>query len=181
MTDPAAYIDALIEREGDYVADPADAGGATRWGITETVARAYGYIGDMRGLPKVTAEAIYLDRYWLGPKFDAVGAIDAPIAEKLLDAGVNLGPGTATRWLQRALNVLNDGAARFPDIAVDGAVGPMTLQALRSFVAARGSVGREVLLNMIRAQQSVAYIELAERRPANERFEYGWQRARASL
>ncbi|RKT99489.1 hypothetical protein C7H84_31230 [Burkholderia sp. Nafp2/4-1b] len=36
-----------------------------------------------------------------------------------------------------------------------------------------------VLLGMIAAQQSVYYLELAERRPANETFEYGWQLNRA--
>ena len=41
----AATIDALIEREGAYSDHPADRGGPTRWGITEQVARAYGYYG----------------------------------------------------------------------------------------------------------------------------------------
>jgi lysozyme family protein len=43
------HIDQLIEevigREGGYSNHPADRGGATRWGITEAVARAHGYRG----------------------------------------------------------------------------------------------------------------------------------------
>ena len=35
-------IDALIEREGGYVNHPSDRGGATKYGITEAVARAPG-------------------------------------------------------------------------------------------------------------------------------------------
>ena len=47
-----ALIDALIEREGGYVHHPADKGGATCFGVTEAVARANGYVGDMRFLPR---------------------------------------------------------------------------------------------------------------------------------
>ena len=53
------------------------------------------------------------------------------------------------------------------------------MAALRSFVAARGREGRLVLLGMLAAQQSVFYMSIAETRPVNERFEYGWQLNRA--
>ena len=52
-------IDALIEREGGYVNHPADRGGPTCFGITEAVARAHGYRGAMRQLPRDEAVAIY--------------------------------------------------------------------------------------------------------------------------
>ena len=52
-------IDELIDREGGYVNHPADRGGPTCWGVTQQVARAYGYIGDMRALPRSTAVRIY--------------------------------------------------------------------------------------------------------------------------
>ena len=45
-----ALIDDLIAREGDYVNDPADRGGPTRWGITEAVARRHGYHDKMTQL-----------------------------------------------------------------------------------------------------------------------------------
>jgi lysozyme family protein len=45
-------VDALIEREGGYVRHPADRGGPTCFGITEAVARAHGYAGPMRQLPR---------------------------------------------------------------------------------------------------------------------------------
>ena len=47
-----ALIDGLIEREGGYVNHPADKGGPTCFGITEAVARAHGYAGAMRSLPR---------------------------------------------------------------------------------------------------------------------------------
>ena len=40
-------IDGVIGREGGYSNHPADRGGPTRWGVTEAVARANGYRGDM--------------------------------------------------------------------------------------------------------------------------------------
>src|SRR3546814_18148271 len=52
-------IEAVIAREGGYVDDPADRGGATRWGITERVARQPGYAGAMRAFPRDEAAAIY--------------------------------------------------------------------------------------------------------------------------
>ena len=53
MPDPTItdLIDGVISREGGYADQSADRGGATRWGITEAVARAHGYRGDMRAFP----------------------------------------------------------------------------------------------------------------------------------
>lgn len=173
-------IDDLIAREGGYVDHPADRGGPTNWGITEQVARAYGYKGDMRDLPRETAEAIYLERYWTGPHFDQVARRSPELAEELLDTAVNMGPATAVRFLQRALNVLNRGGSAYPDIAVDGQIGKMTLAALDGLIAKRGADGIRVLLRMLNAQQSVRYIELAEQRPSQEEFQFGWQLHRVS-
>ena len=54
----------IIEIEGGYVNHPADRGGPTKYGITEKVARAFGYQGDMRDLPKSKAFEIYDKNYW---------------------------------------------------------------------------------------------------------------------
>jgi len=167
-------IEALIAREGGYSAHPADRGGPTRYGITEQVARAHGYTGPMAELPQEVARAIYLERYWAGPRFDQIATRSPAIAEELLDTGVNMGPGVASRFLQRALNVLNRGQDAYPDVIVDGAIGRMTLYALDQLIAARGSAGVTVLLRMLNAQQAVRYIEIAETRPSQEAFTYGW-------
>lgn len=167
-------IAALIAREGDYSDHPADRGGPTRWGVTEQVARAYGYAGDMRMLPKVKAEEIYARRYWTEPRFNLVADIFPRIAAELFDTGANMGTGVAAGFLQRALNVLNRGASDYPDIAIDQRVGPMTLEALRRYKAKRGAQGEAVLLKAIDGLQRERYIALAEQRPANEAFVYGW-------
>ena len=178
MLDVDRTIAELIDREAGYVDHPKDRGGPTRWGITEQVARAHGYDGPMRDLPRETAREIYLERYWAGPRFDLVALRAPAVAEELLDTGVNMGPRVAGRFLQRALNVLNRNAQAYPDILVDGDVGRMTLHALDRFIEWRGAAGLVVLLRALDAQQAVRYIEIAEARPSQEEFVYGWVRER---
>lgn len=171
----AKMIDELIDREGGYADHPADKGGATRFGITESVARAQGYAGPMRQLPREEAAAIYRRLYWLRPRFDEVGKRSAEIAGELFDTGVNMGPAVAATFLQQALTALNRNAKDFPDLVPDGRIGPATLAALDAFIDVRGLPGAQtVLLRAIEALQGERYLRLAERRPANEAFLYGW-------
>jgi len=168
-------IEALIEREGGYVANPADKGGPTCFGISETVARANGYHGSMRALPRAEAVAIYRCLYWLRPRLDQVAQRSARLAAELFDTGVNMGPAVAVTFLQRALTALNRNASDYPDLVPDGRVGPRTLAALDTFLALRGKCsGETVLLRALEALQGERYLRLAERRPANEAFLYGW-------
>lgn len=172
--DTDALIDAVIDREGAYVNHPADRGGATCWGITEAVARAEGYVGAMRDLPRDDAAAIYRRLYWLRPAYDQVARRAPTIAAELFDTGVNMGTATATGFLQRALNALNRSARDYPDIAIDREIGPRTLSALDAFLRLRGAGGETVLLRAMEALQGERYIALAERRPGQEAFLYGW-------
>jgi len=174
MTDVATLIEALIDREGGYVDHPADRGGPTHWGITQAVARAHGYAGDMRTLPRDLAVRIYRELYWTTPQFDRIAALSPMIATELFDTGVNMGPAVAVRFLQRTLNALNPNGRDYADIVIDGALGPATVQALRQYRDARGKAGERVLLKAIDALQGERYIALAEARPANEAFVYGW-------
>ena len=75
----------LLGHEGEYVDHPRDPGGATRWGVTERVAREYGYASDMKVFPVETAKAIYRKQYW-----DAVRAeeLPAPLRYPTFDAAV---------------------------------------------------------------------------------------------
>lgn len=169
-----SLIDALIDREGDYTDHPADRGGPTRFGITEAVARANGYEGAMRDLPRDAAAGIYRRLYWARTHFDAVAERAPAIAAEMFDTGANMGPKIAGCFLQRALNALNRGARDYADIAVDGRIGAATLAALDGFLRHRGAVGETVLLKAIEALQGERYLRLAESRPANEAFLYGW-------
>lgn len=172
--DVDALIDEVIGREGGYSNHPADKGGATRWGITEAVARAHGFAGDMRSFPREEAVAVYRRIYWLRPALDRVAAHAPSLAAELFDTGVNMGPGVASGFLQRALNALNRGASDYADIPVDRRIGPRTLAALGRFIDRRGPGGESVLLKAVEALQGERYLALAEQRPANEAFLYGW-------
>src|SRR3546814_1040255 len=89
----------------------------------------------MRAFPRDEAAAIYRRLYWLRPRFDAVAARAPALAAELYDTGVNMGPGVATGFLQRALNALNRGARDYPDLVRDSAIGAKTLAALDALLA----------------------------------------------
>ena len=168
-------VEQLIEREGGFVDHPADRGGATNFGITEAVARAHGYGGPMSLLPRDQASAIYTRLYWLRPRFSEVARRTPRIAAELFDTGANMGPGVAATFLQRSLTALNRNAKDYPDLVPDGRVGPATLAALDRFLDVRGATaGETVLLKALEALQGERYLRLAEKRPANEAFLYGW-------
>lgn len=166
--------------EGGYANDPADSGGETMYGITATVARAYGYEGAMREMSRAVAQHIYRQGYWLPMGCGDIAWRSARLAEELFDSAVNCGVPTASRWLQRALNALNDSGRRWPDLVEDGRVGQVTLSAL--FAALKHPEGGErVLLLALNALQGAHYIELARTRQKDERFVRGWLINRVAL
>lgn len=172
--DVQKLIDEVIAREGGYSNHPADRGGPTNYGVTEQVARAFGYKGDMRSMPRDVAVSIYRERFWIAPRFGEAAAIFPEIGHELFDTGVNMGVGTAGKFLQRALNALNRGAADYPDIGTDGVIGNMTLAALKGLKAKRGAAAGEVLRKALDGMQCARYIEIAEKNPSQEAFAYGW-------
>ena len=109
-------FDKMIGHEGGYANYPSDPGGETMFGVTKNVARANGYDGSMRDLPRETAKAIYRKQYW-----DAIKADQLPEALRfhVFDAAVNSGVGQAVKWLQRVAGT-----------TADGVLGPMTLAAV---------------------------------------------------
>lgn len=164
----------ILGKEGGYVNNPADKGGPTNWGITQAVARAHGYTGDMKDLTRQQALNILESDYWVGPRFNQVSEVSNAIAVELTDTGVNMGPSVAAKFLQRALNVFNNQGKLYPDIVADGQIGPRTITALQSFLSARSRDGEKVMLKALNSLQGARYIDLAESRPANETFAYGW-------
>lgn len=108
----------LMEHEGGYINHPSDPGGETMWGVTKRVARANGYNGSMRQLPKSTAQAIAHKDYWRAIKGD-----DLPddVAWQVFDAAYNHGNRNAVKFLQRAIGASDDGI-----------IGPRTLAAVKA-------------------------------------------------
>lgn len=160
--------------ERGFSDDPADSGGATRFGVTEAVARAHGYRGPMEEMPIDVAAAIARDSYWDRLRLDDIAPLSEDLALELLDTGYNCGVVTAAKFLQRALNVLNRLEADYEDIAVDGVLGQASLGALRAYLGRRASRGLLVLLRALNCLQGAYYIELGERRAKDERFVFGW-------
>lgn len=165
-------IDATIKAEGGYVNDPADRGGATKYGITQAVARANGYMGDMRDLPLDTAREIYKREYAVKPGF---ADFPSQVAAELFDTGVNMGTAKATEFLQRAVNAL-DGAG----IAVDGKMGPATRGAVNAYLQSRGNAV-DILCKTLNCLQGVRYVEIVEKNPTQRRFINGWIGNRVTL
>lgn len=156
-----AIVGATFAIEGGYVNDPKDPGGATNHGITERVARATGYEGDMRALPVEFASDIYARDYIQRPGFDSVIAMSPAVGQKLVDAGVNAGPARSSRWFQTSLNHLSRGGADFQTVTVDGQIGPRTLAAYQALERKRGRVKAcELTLKLVDAQQAAHYMQL---------------------
>lgn len=176
-----SYMQPILAKEGrgQLTNDPRDSGGVTIWGITEAMARAAGYTEAMAVMTMPEALAIYRLYFWEQPAFDKIAALFPELGVYMLDIGINFGTTWPGRFVQRALNVLNNQASLWPDLVVDGMCGAMTRAALAAYRKARGQEGDGVLLQMMQAQASVRYIEIAEGKPSQEAFEYGWQRARA--
>lgn len=164
----------LLGIEGDFSDDPADSGGATRWGITEFLARAHGYTGEMRDLPLAKAKEIYNAEYWWPLRLAEIGALSPSIAYEIFDTAVNTPPGTPAVFLQRLLNANNNLGTLYPDIAVDGRIGEKTIAALTRFLTIRKAAGEEVLLAALNGLQIAYYTDLVERRQKDEKWFWGW-------
>lgn len=115
----------LLGHEGGFVDHPADPGGATRWGVTERVARAAGYTGHMRDFPVDMAKAIYRREYWDAVKADQ---LPATVRYAVFDAAVNSGVRQSARWLQRALGAAEDGVIGPRTLALANAADPNKLK-----------------------------------------------------
>ncbi|EON3938324.1 putative peptidoglycan-binding domain-containing protein, partial [Escherichia coli] len=66
----------------------------------------------------------------------------------------------------------------YPDMDADGRIGPRTLNALRAYLKNRSRDGELVLVKALNCAQGERYLELAEKREANESFVYGWMKER---
>jgi len=98
-------IQNVIRREGGYVADRADRGGETKFGISK---RAYPNL-DIANLTEAEAARIYKRDYWDKIKADQ---LPANIREMAFDAAVNQG----VAWTLDALKQANNDPQRFLEL-----------------------------------------------------------------
>jgi lysozyme family protein len=170
----AALIAGVIAIEGGYVNHRADPGGETNMGITKRVARANGYDGPMRSMPRHVAEHIYYKRYILEPGYGPLVELDAAVTEEIFDTTVNMGPGRPSRWFQRSLNALCGTR-----LATDGRVGPATVRAFASCQARLGATRLCVsMLDALDARQRAEYHRLVRVNARLRAFLGGWLRHR---
>ena len=153
-------VSKTIKHEGGYVDHPNDRGGKTKYGITETVARNYGYEGRMQDLSKETAKEIYRQEFWDKVKADE---FDEEIAYVLFDTAVNMGTGRAVMLLQETYNRVT------PDnnISVDGIVGPETIGAVNQ-------ADREHILLGYIAGRTQRYFDIVDNNDSQKVFIRGW-------
>jgi lysozyme family protein len=108
--------------EGGYVNNPADKGGATKYGISQA---AYPSL-DIASLTLADAQAIYQRDYWAACQCDV---LPPPVAGLLFDAAVNHGQGWARKALQSAVGASTDGVIGPKTLAAVKAADPATLHA----------------------------------------------------
>ena len=164
----------LIEVEKGYANNPKDAGGKTRWGVTERNARAAGYIGPMSEFPIERARTFYYDQYWALMRLEHLARLSDTITQEVFDTAVHTNQAFAAKSLQRCLNLLNRNEDVYADVEVDGLIGLHTRNALSLLQTLRGCEGERVLATMLNSLQGAYYIDRGEKRVENEEFMYGW-------
>ena len=112
----------LLGHEGGYSNNPMDPGGATMWGVTERVARAAGYVGDMCNMPQSFAtQKVYLPSYWAPVKADQ---LPDSLRFDVFDGAVNSGVSQSVKWLQQSVGTNPDGVIGPLTIAAANAINP---------------------------------------------------------
>lgn len=144
--------------EGEYVNDPDDPGGETKFGISK---RSYPDV-DIAALSFEQAKDIYKRDYW-----DVLNLHEIrrePISSEIFDTAVNMGRRTAITIAQRALNLLGE------DLAEDGIIGVKTISALN-----RWSVkDMKALFICLNGFQFIHYHLITESNPRLKKFARGW-------
>ncbi|MFC1895601.1 putative peptidoglycan-binding domain-containing protein [Thermodesulfobacteriota bacterium] len=110
---------------------------------------------------KEMATTFFRWRYWGSIPGDELPWQD--LADELYGTAVNNGANKAVRFLQEALNLLNRNAANRPDIAVDGAFGPVTMHTL--YLAVKADRGTRRVLDLLYLLQGEWDLDLAVRHP----------------
>lgn len=157
--------DQILAREGGYVNDPDDPGGATNHGVTIHTMRRLGLdldgdgqvtTADVRALSRDQARDIFIRHYFEAP---GIGALPEVLHPGVFDMYVNAG-ANAVRLLQRMLGRMGHR------VAVDGAIGPETVAAARA--AAREASGH--IADAYGIARRNYYYRLADARPASRKY-----------
>jgi lysozyme family protein len=156
-----AAMQRLLADEGGYVDNPDDAGGPTKFGISQ---RDYREL-NIKNLTAATATAIYWSDWWLRFRFGRLtrGPVTDPLAGKVFDLAVDMGAEEAVRCLQYALRAVGVKLAKY-----DGLLGDETSH------AANSCSNREALMAALRSEAAGYYRELAALEKRDAEFIKGW-------
>jgi lysozyme family protein len=151
----------VLAREGGFVDDPVDRGGATNFGVTQRAYDRYCQRHEftqrsVRDIEQQEVRAIYFEDYWTLVHADK---LPPPLDLIMFDSAVQHGVSGATKLLQRALGV-----------KVDGAFGPVTLKAAINYLA-----------DKVADQRRTYYKDIIANDPSQKRFENGWNNRMAAL
>jgi lysozyme family protein len=155
----------IIAREGGYVNDPDDPGGATKYGVTLGTMRRLGLdldrdgrvtAADVQRLTRAQAADIFMEHYYIRTR---VAELPEVLRASVYDMYVNAGAG-AVRILQRLIRDMRI------EVAVDGVIGPETIAAARKAVAAAPAR----IADAYGIARRNYYYALADARPASRKF-----------
>jgi len=122
--------DGILTREGGYVDDPDDPGGVTKFGVTLGALKRLRLdlsgdgkvdVDDIKKLTWIKAREIFISDYFHRP---GIGELPQILQASVFDMYVNAG-SNAVKILQRLLCDMGQ------KIAVDGLIGPQTINAAR--------------------------------------------------
>jgi lysozyme family protein len=147
----------VLGTEGGYVNNPADPGGATKYGISQ---RSYPNV-DIANLTLGEAQAIYQRDYWAKACCDQ---LPPALALMCFDAACNNGPQRAKEWLQAAVGV-----------ATDGIIGNQTLVAMRHLTGSQKGIDAVCTEFLARRMDFMGLL------PTWHTFGLGWSRRLAAL
>ncbi|KJS43368.1 MAG: peptidoglycan-binding protein [Roseovarius sp. BRH_c41] len=155
----------IVAREGGFVNDPADPGGATNFGVTIHTMRSLGLdldrdgdvdVADVRLMTRARAVDIFIEHYFVRPRIaELPEALQASVFDMQVNAGSN-----SVKILQLLVTEMG-----FPATA-DGAIGPATLRAVQ---AAHDAAPAHIADAYAIARRNY-YFRLADARPASRKF-----------
>jgi lysozyme family protein len=147
----------LMTSEGGYVNDANDAGGETNLGVTKAAWSSYLgrpiHDGEMKELTKDVVKPFYKKMYW-----DKVHGDDLPVGldYAVFDFAVNAGTGRASKFLQQAVGVVDDGVIGSNTMIAVAKMNPKTI--IEQFSAAKESF----------------YKAIVDKNPSQVKFIKGW-------